>query len=67
MALVFVHCHVFGSHDQEAERGVLFVESGFPRRVLPQWLQAKWQRRESLHETGTGRHPVDAKPFSVQL
>lgn len=47
--------------------GVPFVESGFPCRVLPQWLQAKWQRRESLHETGTGRHPVDAKPFSVQL
>lgn len=35
--------------------------------VLPQWLQVKWQRRESPCETGTGRHPVDAKTFSVQL
>lgn len=35
--------------------------------VLPQRLQVKWQRRESPCETGTGRHPVDAKTFSVQL
>lgn len=47
--------------------GVHFAESKFLHRVLPQWLLVKWQTAESLRETGTGRHPVDSKPFSVQL
>lgn len=31
--------------------------------VLPQWLQMKWQIHESLQKMGTGRRPVNAKPF----
>lgn len=81
--MVLVHCHMIGRHGQkegkggvlEGKRGLLyqaarrvpFVESEFLHRVLPQWLQVKWQMHESPHETGTGRPPVNAKPFSVQL
>ena len=43
--------------------GVPLVEAEFLHRVLPQRLQVKWQMHVSLRQTGTGRHPVDAKPF----
>lgn len=35
--------------------------------VLPQWLQVKRQMRESLRKMGTGRLPVNVKPFAVQV
>lgn len=71
--LLFVNCHMFGRHDRKGGccvrrgGGGCLMEAEFLHRVLPQWLQVKWEMHESPHKTGTGRHPVDAKLFSVQL